>query len=138
MKNREKFREGIKDILMYDSPNGVCRFLKEEVLPCYTEDHQYRGCANIDCSACQVMFAFWLDEEYVEPPKSEVDWSNVQVDTLVKVRDYEDDPWKLRYYRGYNPQNYHKFETWKHGATSKTTNNYELWRFCELAEDENE
>lgn len=90
MKNREKYREAIKDILMYDSPSGVCRFLSEEVIPCYTEDHTYRGCSSIDCDSCRFMFMLWLDEEYVEPLKpklkSEVDWSKVPVDTL--VRDY--------------------------------------------------
>ena len=114
MKNREKYREAIKDILMYDSPSGVCRFLSEEVIPCYTEDHTYRGCSSIDCDSCRFMFMLWLDEECVEPLKpklkSEVDWSKVPVDTLVRVRDYEDEPWKFMYFHGYNPQNYHKFE----------------------------
>lgn len=119
-----------------------CSFMRDVVIPRFVGDDVMEDdiCGGVGCTLCSqmfAMFAFWLDEEYIEP-RPEVDWSKVPVDTLVRVRDYEDEPWKFMYFHGYNPQNYHKFEVWKHGATSKTTGNYELWMFCELVEDEDD
>ena len=137
MKNRDKYSDKIIKIVL----NGeTCDFMKNVVIPLYIDGRESSEnfCHTSSCESCSKLFAFWLDEEYVEPSKPAVDWSKVPVDTLVRVRDYEDDPWTLRYYRGYNPQNYHKFETWRNGATSKTTNTYELRTYCELVEDEDE
>ena len=95
-------------------------------------------CQRDECEACFKLFAFWLDEEYEEPPKPEVDWSNVPVDTLVRVRDGEDEDWLLRYYKGINENHLIcRYEAWKSGATSKTSNGeYTYWKYCELVEDE--
>ena len=77
----------------------------------------------------------WLDEEYKE---SEVDWSKVPVDTLVRVRDGEDEEWILRYFKGINEDSLRRrYEAWESGATSKTANGeYLCWKYCELVEDE--
>ena len=49
-----------------------------------------------------------------------LDWSNVPVDTLVRVRDYKSDEWTLR-------------------ATSVTAEgDTERWKHCELVEVEDE
>lgn len=76
-----------------------------------------------------------VKEEYEEP---EVDWSKVPVDTLVRVRDSEDEEWRLRYFRRFiNGSNTYRYVTWQNGATSKTANrNAEGWKYCELVEDE--
>ena len=96
------------------------------------------GCACISCSWCSIMLNLWLDEEYIEPPKPEVDWSKVPVDTLVRVRDREEQEWILRYFKGINEDSLrHRYEAWKSGATSKTANGeYLCWYYCELVEDE--
>lgn len=90
------------------------------------------------CGLCRDIFAFWLDEEYEEPPKPEVDWSKVPVDTLVRVRDREDREWILRYFKGINDGNAMcRYSAWEAGATSKTAEgDYTLWKYCELVEDE--
>lgn len=138
MKNREKFREKI--INLANSEGGgapaFCDFVRSNVLPNFTN----KECDDIWCYTCTRMFAFWLDEEYVEPQKPEVDWSKVPVDTLVRVRDYENVEWYLRYFKGIDKSNpEEKYEAWSNGTTSKTANDkYVHWKYCELVEVEDE
>lgn len=138
MKNREKFREEILNSVLRGNGDEYCEFVKKNVLPNLT------GCTNGECDElhpcglCRAMFAFWLDEEYEEPPKPEVDWSKVPVDTLVRVREFEDEEWLLRYFKGINDKHLRsRYEAWESGATSKTANGeYLCWNYCELVEDE--
>lgn len=93
---------------------------------------KWGSCRGVNCHTCEKMFAFWLDEEY------EVDWDNVPVDTLVRVRDLESEEWTLKYFKGIDeeaPES--RFMAWDNGATSKTAyGNYTHWVRCELVEDE--
>lgn len=138
MKNREKYREEILNSVFRGNGEAYCEFAKKNVLPNLT------NCTNGDCEElkacglCRDIFAFWLDEEYEEPPKPKVDWSNVPVDTLVRVRDREDQEWTLRYFKGIDDGNAMcRYSVWVLGATSKTANNsYMLYKYCELVEDE--
>ena len=146
MKNREKFREEIVEAIKEDNDEKgkMCCFLKDNVIPRFIseEDMKLSICGGIDCHTCAKMFAFWLDEEYTEPPKPEVDWDNVPVDTLVRVRDYEEDEWLLRYFKcfsrspsAHTPER--DYEVWALGATSVTAEwDTESWKYCELVEDE--
>lgn len=145
MKNREKFREEI--LLAFEESfgfkNGVCDFMKKHIIPnCDMKVHVTKGiCNGVSCQACSKMFAFWLDEEYIEPPKPAVDWSKVPVDTLVRVKDEKEDVWALRYFCGWSEnENYGKYKTFPNGTTSKTTTSKytEYWMYCELVEDEDE
>lgn len=143
MKNREKFRE---EILLafaesFEYKDGSCDFMKKYVIPNY--DAKGRGtremCEGVACVPCSKMFAFWLDEEYVEPQKPEVDWGKVPVDTLVRVRDREEQEWILMYFKGISDYDRaHRFMTWCDGATSKTAcgGEYMMWKYCELVEEE--
>lgn len=135
MKNREKFRDEILESAAYEK-RGICDFRRENVYPHFGIE----GCIGMSCSWCQFITDLWLDEEYIEPQKPEVDWSKVPVDTLVKVRDYEDREWCLRYFKGINKSNSgEKYEVWSNGATSKTANDSSnTWKYCELVEDEDE
>lgn len=140
MKNREKYREELINLMKLEN-NGadphhsaLCDFVKSKVLPNYTNE----DCSNFWCITCNKIFSFWLDEEYTEPPKPEVDWNNVPVDTLVRVRDREDEEWELKYFKGIdNEDPANRFMAWIDGATSKTAYEYyEKWTYCELVEDE--
>lgn len=145
MKNREKFRDEIVEAIKEDNDeNGkMCCFLKDNVIPRFIseEDVELSTCGGLDCHTCAKMFAFWLEEEYIEPPKPKVDWSKVPVDTLVRVRDDESGKWILRYFKGFSrtyssyPPGY-DYEVWGEGTTSVTAEECtERWRYCELAED---
>lgn len=130
MKNRERFREQILEWSEWPG-RDICDFKREEVLPHFGKE----GCDGISCRWCAILLNLWLDEEYEEP---EVDWDNVPVDTLVRVRDGEDEEWLLRYFKGINDIHLrHRYEAWESGATSKTANGeYLCWNYCELVEDE--
>lgn len=145
MTNREKFREELagavkKSLLARHPGSDVCGFIKDKVWPSFlTKEEIAEGrCDNsILCNDCTKAFVFWLDEEYEEPSKPEVDWENVPVDTLVRVRDCEDDEWVLRYFAGIDEEApKFRFMAWGDGATSKTAyGNYTHWKYCELVED---
>lgn len=93
--------------------------------------------AELDCDICGIMFSFWLDEEYEEPPKPEVDWGKVPVDTLVRVRDHESEEWRLQYFKGIDDSSTERFMVWECGATSVTAEgDYTNWKYCELVEVE--
>lgn len=69
-------------------------------------------------------------EEY---EKTEVDWSNVKVDTPILVRDDECGEWERRYFA--------KFEdgiiyAWNSGRTSWTEDHIRHWNYVKLAESE--
>lgn len=141
MKNREKYRDEIVEVLKEDNePNGkMCCFVKDNVIPRFVSEEDMEVCAfgGMNCHTCSKMFAFWLDEEYEEPPKPEVDWSKVPVDTLVWVRDDENDKWYLRYFKGTEDSALYRFVTWESGATSITAyDSVENWKYCELVEDD--
>ena len=141
MKNREKYRDEILNSVLSE---GYCKFVKNNVLPNLT-DCTNGKCEELNsCGLCRAIFAFWLDEEYTEPTNPKVDWENVPVDTLVRVRNSEDDKWLLRYFHIYCEDAValkydRKYKTFDRGATSKTCMYPdESWRYCELVEDEDD
>lgn len=138
MKNREKFRdEIIKSARNTSERINICEFFRINVLPHFGDG----GCDSVNCAWCNTLFRLWLDEEYVEPLKPEVDWSKVPVDTLVRVRDDEEQEWIPMYFKGISNENpKYKFLTWCDGATSKTAcdRGYVGWICCELVEVEDE
>lgn len=88
MKNRDKFRD---EIIKAIKSRETCEFMNDTVIPEFigSKTDSKCICEMGDCRACLIRFTLWLDEEYEEPPKPEVDWNKVPVDTLVRVRDYE-------------------------------------------------
>lgn len=115
--------------------------MRDVVIPRFVGDDVMEDdiCGGVGCTLCSQMFAFWLDEEYIEP-RPEVDWSKVPVDTLVRVRDSEREEWILKYFKGIDEEAPEcRFVAWDDGATSVTAyGNYTHWTFCELVEDEDE
>lgn len=143
MKNREKYRDDIMKATKSrraDNDN-MCRFLRDNVIPRFASevDVERDVCGNLECYTCANIFAFWLDEEYKEPPKPKVDWDNVPVDTLVRVRNDEDSPWVLQYFKEFDEERNYKFLAWSNGRTSKTAGGRRTdWKYCELVEVEDE
>lgn len=137
MKNREKFSN---EILKAIIGGNSCGFMKNVVIPLYIDGRESSEnfCSTNSCEGCSKLFAFWLDEEYEEPPKPEVDWSKVPVDTLVRVWDTRAYECVLRYFKGIDDSNpTRKYVAWAKGATSVTAyGQVTHWKHCELAEDE--
>ena len=77
----------------------------------------------------------WLMEDYEEP---ETDWSKVEVDTPILVKEYEESNWTKRYFAKYEDGVVY---AWNNGVTSWTANDDECviaWSFAKLAESEEE
>lgn len=132
MKNREKYKNELIEVIKKDGK--LCEFVKKhEVFRMFGKDS--KSYCRMTCVTCGTALNLWLDEEYEEP---EVDWSKVPVDTLVRVRERENQKWILRYFKGINEDSLrHRYEAWESGATSKTANGkYLCWNYCELVEDE--
>lgn len=137
MKNRDKFRKAIvKYAKTPEMKADVCEFIKLNVLPHFGKE----DCDDINEDWCPILFDLWLDEEYEEPSKPEVDWNRIPIDTLVRVKDYTDKEWSLQYFKEIsNELPTHRYVTWSDGTTSKTSHGaIKHWAFCELVEDEND
>lgn len=65
-----------------------------------------------------------------------IDWSTVKVDTKIRVRDYEDEPWKNRYFACYGNGKVHAYDG---GRTSWSASNkfsdIAPWNFAEVVEE---
>lgn len=131
MKNKEKYKNELMDVIKMDG--RICGFVKKHgVFQMFGKDLE--SFCEMTCVTCGTALQIWLDEEYKEP---EVDWVKVPVDTLVRVRDSEDEEWTLQYFRCISDITSCKYVTWSDGTTSKTSYGaIKRWKFCELVEVE--
>ena len=132
MKNREKYKNELMNVIKIEG--RICGFVKKHEVYRMFENDSNSYC-KMACATCSTALQLWLDEEYEEP---EVDWDNVPVDTLVRVRNNKNDEWVLRYFKKFRINWFTKFATWADGKTSKTVDDFETeeWKYCELVEDE--
>ena len=125
MKNYEKYADEIKGC---DGSNFCRDFVKPRIL-------KSRSCANTSCDQCKMLQIIWLMEEYKEP---ETDWSKVEVDTPILVRDNEDTEsatvvWLKRYFAEYKDGLVY---AWTNGRTSWNEDEMYGWNYAKLAENE--
>lgn len=121
MKNGEKYKDKIKN---YDGTDFCRDFVKPIIL-------KSNSCSDIDCQQCRLNQILWLDEEREEP---EVDWSKVEVDTPILVREHDYNEWQRRYFAEYRNG---RFFTWLDGRTSWNAKGCtNSWKQAKLAEDE--
>ena len=124
MKNYEKYAEEIRE---YKGVNFCRDFIKPYIL-------KTDACGGLACGACYMLQTIWLLEEYEEP---ETDWSKVEVDTPILVRDYEDATisWIRRYFAEYKDGVVY---AWNGGCTSWSEKCMTGWEYAKLAESEEE
>ena len=123
MKNYEKYADEIRE---YKGDSFCIEFVKTNILK--SDD-----CTNVGCARCRMLHTIWLLEDYEEP---EVDWSKVEVDTPILVKEYEESKWTKRYFAKYEDGVVY---AWNNGVTSWTANDDECviaWSFAKLAESE--
>lgn len=121
MKNRERFKDELIEACMKEVEG---RFFDKYIRPCYNCDEwQY-----FSDEAGAILTALWLDEEYQEP---EVDWSKVNVDDPILVRDGDDEEWNRAHFACYEDGKVH---AWSGGKTSWTASSYMYWQQAKLAE----
>ena len=120
MKNYEIYADKIRG---YKGNNFCIDF----VLPNILESNDCDG----KCDKCHMFQMIWLFEEHKEP---KVDWSKVEVDTPILVRDYETQNWTRRYFAKYEDESVY---AWDRGNTSWTSNSCMTeWEYAKLAESE--
>jgi hypothetical protein len=102
---------------------------------CNTCSHNLTSCASI------VEIANMGVENHIkgvmtfELSETEIDWTKVEKDTLIEVRDFETDDWSKRYFSHYlNGQVFAYID----GRTSKTETFVSPWEYARLVEDDNE
>ena len=121
MKNYEKYADEIREFEGNDFCDG---FTKPYIL-------KKDSCDSISsCEKCRMLQNIWLMEEYKEP---EIDWSKVEVDTPILVRDSEDRSWIKRYFAKYENEIIY---AWDSGCTSWSAYGLTEWNFAKLAESE--
>ena len=128
MKNYEKYADEIRE---YKGDSICTDFIEPYILKSINAK-----CINTSCPKCHLYRTIWLLEDYKEPP---VDWSKVEVDTPILVRQTKDGEWERRYFANYENGTVY---AWQGGLTSWTTH----WmttritecRYAKLAESEEE
>lgn len=100
-------------------------------------------CPDITCEDCKFNISNnkcgmeeWLDSEYIEPEKEEVDWSKVPIDTKVIVSDNEID-WYRRYFAGIDKCTNERL-AWADGATSWANRSTMPWKYIKLYKEDEE
>ena len=122
MKNYEKYADELKE---YKGLNFCKDFVKPNIL-------KSEVCGGLACGACYMLQTIWLLEEYEEP---ETDWSKVEVDTPILVRDNENEEWYQRHFAEYKGG---VVCAWHGGRTSWSENCMKEWAYAKLAESEEE
>ena len=118
MTNLEKYKEEI--INFNDEEQDMCEdFIKKRILSSFG----YTECKEVSCDKCHMLQFIWLQEEYEEPKEPEVDWSKVEVDTPIYVRDNRETPWMRRYFAQYENG---KIFVWIDGKASWTSEEYSV------------
>ena len=121
MKNFEKYEDEIRK---FKGDNFCSNFVIPRIL-------KKDDCAGIYCSECISRQLLWYLEEYEEP---KVDWTQVEVDTPILVRNSEHSEWFKRHFAKYKNG---KVYTWDNGYTSWTACGYMgAWNYAKLVEDE--
>ena len=127
MKNYEKYAEEIRE---YKGDSICTDFIEPYILKSINAK-----CINTSCPKCHLYRTIWLLEEYEEPKEPEIDWSKVEVDTPILVRDSEDGRWIKRYFAKYENEIIY---AWDSGCTSWSAYGLTEWNFAKLAEGEEE
>ena len=129
MKNYEKYADEIKE---YNGTHFCKDFIAQYIL-------KSNDCTDVGCARCKMLQMLWLLEDYEEPeeePKEpEIDWSKVEVDTPVLVKNKENDEWKKRHFAKYE---HRRVYVWNNGSTSWSACRMYDYKYAKLAESEEE
>lgn len=120
MKNYEKYADEIKG---YKGTHFCKDFIARYIL-------KSNDCTNVGCTRCKMLQMIWLLEDYKEP---ETDWSKVEVDTPILVRDGEDEEWNKQHFAECDGK---VVCAWRAGKTSWTEDCVMGWKYAKLAETE--
>lgn len=121
MKNRDRFKNELVEACIKGTFNV---FFNERIRSVY-DCEAYR---NMTDDRIMLLTTLWLEEEYQEQV---VDWSKVENDDLILVRDGDDEEWNRAHFAYYKNG---KVYAWSGGKTSWTASSYMHWQQAKLAE----
>lgn len=121
MKNREKYKNELLESCTSGTFDTFFDKYISTIYHCCTYD-------NTTLDKIIILTMLWLDEEYEEP---EVDWSKVENDDPILVRDGDDEEWNRAHFACYKDGKVH---AWSGGKTSWTASSYMHWMQAKLAE----
>ena len=121
MKNYEKYADVIKT---YNNGSLCCGDI---IIPNVLKPLG-KSCVDTSCEMCNWLTTLWLLEDYEEP---ETDWSDVEVDTPILVKDYEDEEWKQMHFA---ERIIDTIYVWEDGKTSWTAKNTCPCNYAKLIE----
>ena len=125
MKNYEKYGRELKK---YRGGMFCDDYVKPDVLKLKKDDE-----CDHDCIRCLVLQMLWLMEEYEESEEPKVDWSKVEVDTPILVKQGKNGEWLERHFAKYEKGDVY---AWVDGQTSWTGADKIKWKYARLPEDE--
>ena len=125
MKNYEKYADEIRE---YKGSSGY--FCTKFIMPHILKKD---SCAGISCEHCHTLQMIWLLEDYKEPEKPEIDWSKIEVDTPILVKQGKNGEWLERHFAKYENGDVY---AWVDGQTSWTGADEIKWKYAKLPEDE--
>lgn len=120
MKNYEKYEKKIKE-------RGYDNFCNDFIQPYILKQNT---CGGMDCEQCNMIQMMWLMKEHEEP---QVDWSKVEVDTPILVKQGKNGEWLERHFAKYENGDVY---AWVDGQTSWTGADEIKWKYAKLAENE--
>ena len=128
LKNREKFKD---ELLKRCTYGDFDTFFDKYILPTY---HRCTY-SNTTFDKIMILTMLWLDEEYQAPEEEyqepELDWSKVENNEPILVRDGDDEEWNRAHFACYEDGKVH---AWSGGKTSWTASSYMYWQQAKLAE----
>lgn len=83
--------------------------------------------------SCRKNILKWLLSEYKEP---EIDWSKVEVDTPILVRESEQNPWLKRYFAKFKDGKVYAWDSGKTSWSIEDKTGMLCWKYAKLAESE--
>nr|DAK64939.1 MAG TPA: hypothetical protein [Caudoviricetes sp.] len=137
MTNFEKYKDEILKVLFVIGNVGLSK-----------ENHKITRCDDLICekncglsideygNCPRESIQNWLDSEYVEPEKEEVDWSKVPIDTKVLVS-ADGINWYRRYFAGIDTCT-NECLAWLDGATSWAFRSKRAWKYVKLYKEDEE
>lgn len=133
--NYEHYKKEIDELFTKEACIGF-NFITNRVCECDDID----TCAECEFDTngghgCNNKFAMWLVSEYKDPAE-DVDWSKVPVDTMVLVRDGEDQPWCRRYFARYENDRVYVFAYGKNSWSDNGDMDTTPWKYVKLANPE--
>lgn len=128
--NKEKYYDELMDYALAGVDIAIDKNTNE-IVACKRSkcvDCKFGQYLDITCCDCKLK---WLNEEYIEP---ETDWSKVEVDTPILVKNKEDESWKVRYFAKYKNR---KVWCWDYGKTSYSVHDLRCnplidWKYAKL------